>query len=591
MSDQKKLPLKERIRQMNLVQNYRKIYPYVRPYLFRAVLALVITIPIGSMDAVIAWVLKPYMDTVMIEKSVQTTSLIPALIILFSLLQSLLNYASTYLNSWVGNRITMDLKLDLFKKLIHNDPAFFDQNTSGDIQFRFNNDAELACSGLLNNLKMFTTRVFASISLICVLFYNSWQLSIIAIVVLFGALYPLTGVRRKIKDIMKQTVFSGSRIMTHYNEAFVGNRVITSYNLYDFQVGQFRETLRTVFKLGMKMIKRTGMLTPMMHFMISIGIAGVIWVGSYLITSNQLTAGGFVSFITALLMLYHPIKSMGNTFANVQMSFMAMDRVFGQLESIPKIQNKADAPRLEKISGSIEYRDVRFEYVPHRPVLKGVSLTIPKGHTVALVGNSGGGKTTFVNLLPRFYDVTGGSITINGVDIRNYDLYSLRDKIAVVFQDNVLFAGTIRDNILLGKETASDQEIHQAVKNACLDEFIASLPNGLDTEIGERGILLSGGQRQRIAIARAFIKNAPIVILDEATSALDNKSEQIVQQAIYNLMEDRTVFIVAHRLSTVRNADQIVVINQGEIVETGRHDELINRPGSVYASLYQTQLR
>ena len=234
---------------------------------------------------------------------------------------------------------------------------------------------------------------------------------------------------------------------------------------------------------------------------------------------------------------------------------------------------------------------MRFEYVPHRPVLKGVSLTIPKGHTIALVGNSGGGKTTFVNLLPRFYDVTGGSITINGVDIRNYDLYSLRDKIAVVFQDNVLFAGTIRDNILLGKETASDHEIHQAVKNACLDEFVASLPNGLDTEIGERGILLSGGQRQRIAIARAFIKNAPIVILDEATSALDNKSEQIVQQAIYNLMEDRTVFIVAHRLSTVRNADQIVVINQGEIVETGRHDELINRPGSVYASLYQTQLR
>lgn len=591
MSDQKKLPLKERIKQMNLVQNYRKIYPYVRPYLFRAILALVITIPIGSMDAVIAWVLKPYMDTVMIEKSVQTTSLIPALIILFSLLQSLLNYASTYLNSWVGNRITMDLKLDLFKKLIHNDPAFFDRNTSGDIQFRFNNDAESACSGLLNNLKLFTTRVFSSISLIFVLFYNSWQLSIIAIVVLFGALYPLTGVRRKIKDIMKQTVFSGSRVMTHYNEAFVGNRVITSYNLYDFQIGQFQETLRSVFKLGMKMVKRTGMLTPMMHFMISIGIAGVIWVGSYLITSNQLTAGGFVSFITALLMLYHPIKSMGNTFANVQLSFMAMERVFAQLESHPKIENKPGARRLEKISGSIEYRNVRFEYVPRRPVLKGVSLAIPKGHTIALVGNSGGGKTTFVNLLPRFYDVTGGSITIDGVDIRDYDLYSLREKIAVVFQDNVLFAGTIRDNILLGKETASDREIHQAVKNACLDEFIATLPKGLDTEIGERGILLSGGQRQRIAIARAFIKNAPIVILDEATSALDNKSEQIVQQAIYNLMEDRTVFIVAHRLSTVRNADQIVVINQGEIVETGRHDELINRPGSVYASLYQTQLR
>lgn len=593
MAEEKKekLSFKERMKRMNFVQNYRKILPYVRPYMGRAILALVITIPIGSMDAVIAWILKPYMDTVLIEKSVQTMSLIPALIIVFSLFQSLLNYASTYLNSWVGNRITMDLKFDLFKKLVHSDPAFFDHNSSGDVQYRFNNDAEMACNGLLSNLKLFTTRVFSSISLICVLFWNSWQLSIIAITVLFAALYPLTGVRRRIKGIMKQTVFSGAKVMTHYNEAFAGNRVITSYNLYDYQTSQFRETLRTVFKLGMKMVKRTGMLTPMMHFMISIGIAGVIWFGSYLITHNQITAGGFVSFITALLMLYHPIKSMGNTFANVQLSFMAIERVFSKLESIPAIQSKPDAKKLEKVTKGISYQDVCFEYVPGRPVLKKVNLDIQKGQTVAFVGNSGGGKTTFVNLLPRFYDVTGGRISIDGTDVRDFDLMSLRDKIAVVFQDNILFAGTIRDNILLGKKDATDEEVHQAVKNACLDEFIATLPKGLDTEIGERGILLSGGQRQRIAIARAFIKNAPIVILDEATSALDNKSEQIVQQAIYNLMEDRTVFIVAHRLSTVRNANKIVVINNGEIVESGSHDELIAREDSVYASLYRTQLK
>jgi len=424
-----------------------------------------------------------------------------------------------------------------------------------------------------------------------VLIWNSWQLSIIAITVLFFALYPLTRVRRKIKGLMKETVFSGSKIMTHYNESFVGNRVISSYNLYDYQTSHFRDTLKSVFSLGMKMVKRTGILTPMMHFMISIGIAGVIWYGSYLITSNQISAGSFVSFITALLMLYHPIKSMGSSFANVQLSFMAIERVFEILEAEPVIQNKPDAKKLEHIHKGISYKDVWFDYVSGRSVLKGVSLDIPKGHTVAFVGNSGGGKTTFVNLLPRFYDVKSGSITIDGVDIRDLDLYSLRDHISVVFQDNVLFSGTIRDNILLGKENAGDDEVRQAVKNACLDEFIASLPNGLDTEIGERGVLLSGGQRQRIAIARAFVKNAPIVILDEATSALDNKSEQIVQQAIYNLMEDRTVFIVAHRLSTVRNADKIVVINNGEIVETGQHDELIAREDSVYASLYKTQLK
>ena len=586
-----KLSFKERIKKMNLVQNYTKIFPYARPYLPRAILALILTIPMGSMDAVIAWALKPYMDTVMIEKKVQTMSLIPALIIVFSLLQSILNYASTYLNTWVGNRITVDLKFDLFKKLIHNDPSFFDKNTSGEVQFRFNSDAEAACSGLLSNMKTFTTRIFSSIALIAVLFWNSWQLSIIALVVLFGALYPLKNLRKKIKDIMRKTVGTSARVMTHYNEAFAGNRVITSYNLYDYQLNQFQETLRSVFKLGMKLTKKTGLLTPMMHFTISIGIAGVIWYGSYLITSNQITAGGFVSFITALLMLYHPIKSMGSSFAKVQLSFFAMERVFNRLEAIPKIQNKPHAPHLEKIKTGIQYKNVCFEYIHGRPVLKGVSLDIPKGHTIAFVGNSGGGKTTFVNLLPRFYDVTDGSITIDGTDIRDFDLYSLRDKIAVVFQDNILFGGTIRDNILLGKETASEADIHQAVKNACLDEFIASLPQGLDTQIGERGILLSGGQKQRIAIARAFIKNAPIVILDEATSALDNKSEQIVQQAIYNLMEDRTVFIVAHRLSTVRNADKIVVVNNGEIAETGTHDELISKPNSIYASLYQTQLK
>ena len=587
----RKMSFKDRLKNMNLIQNYRRIFPYMKPYLGRVILALVITIPIGSMDAVIAWVLKPYMDTVMIEKSVQTMSLVPALIIVFSLLQSILNYASTYLNKWAGNRITVDLKLDKKKKLIHNDPSFFDKNTSGEVQYRFNTDAEQACNGLLNNLKVFSTRIFSSIALIAVLIWNSWQLSVVALVILFLAIYPLKNLRRKIKDIMAQTVFSSSKIVTHYNEAFLGNRVIASYNLYDYQTAQFKETLRPVFKLGMKMVKKTGLVTPFMHCMISIGIAGVVWYGSYLITHNQITAGGFVSFITALLMLYHPVKSMGTSFANVQVAFMAMERVFGQLEAIPKIRNKEGAVKINHIKNGIEYKDVWFEYVEDRPVLKGVSLKIPKGCAFAFVGNSGSGKTTLVNLLPRFYDVTKGSITIDGVDIRDIDLYDLRDHIAVVFQDNTLFGGTIRDNILLGKEDATEEELHQAVKNACLDEFISTLPAGLDTQIGERGVLLSGGQRQRIAIARAFIKNAPIVILDEATSALDNKSEQIVQQAIYNLMEDRTVFIVAHRLSTVRNADKIVVVNNGEIAEIGSHDELIGQPNSIYASLYQTQLK
>ena len=574
-----------------LFQNYSKIYPYVRPYLGRAILAILVTLPLGAMDAVIAWVLKPYMDIVMIEKSAKATSFLPLLIIIFSLAQSSLNYAATYLNTWVGNKITMDLKKDLFKKMMRCDASFFDKTTSGDVMFRFNQDADMACSGLLSNLKLFTTRLFSSISLIFVLIYNSWQLSIIAITVLFGALYPLTKVRKKIKGIMDKTVFSGARVMTHYNEAFSGNRVVSSFNLYEYQSNRFNETLRAVFKLGMNMTKKTGMLTPMMHFVVSIGIAGVIWLGSYLITTNQLTPGGFVSFITALLMLYHPIKSIGSNYTSVQMSFLAIERVFERLNAVPDICNKQNAVKINGVKSGVEFDNVCFEYEMGRPVLQNVSLTVKKGQTVAFVGNSGGGKSTLVNLLPRFYDVKSGAVKIDGTDVRDIDIDSLRDQIAIVFQDNVLFAGTIRENIMLGKATATQQEIDRAVHNACLDEFIASLPNGLDTEIGERGTKLSGGQKQRVAIARAFLKNAPMVILDEATSALDNKSEEIVQQAIYNLMEDRTVFVIAHRLSTVKNADKIVVIDHGIVQETGTHEELLNKQNSLYASLYNTQIK
>ena len=584
--------LKSKILSMNLVVNYRKILPYVKPYWGRALTAVLITIPIGSMDAVIAWALKPYMDVVMVEKSTggSSTLLIPLLIIVFSSLQSILTYSATYLNTWVGQKIAMDVKKTLFGKLMRYNASFFDKNTSGDIIFRFNNDVDSACSGLLNNMKLFTTRLFSSLSLIAVLFYNSWQLAIVATVILLGALYPLTRVRKRIKGLMDKSVFSGSAVMTHFNETYSGNRIISSYNLYDYQNKRFCNTLDNVFKIGMKMVQRTGMMSPLMHFIVSFGIAAVIWLGSYLIVTEQLTSGSFVSFIAALVMLYTPIKSIGNNFNSVQMALMAMERVFTALERVPDIKNCQNPKMLEKPKNGIEYKNVSFSYVKGKQVLDNVNLKINIGETIAFVGNSGGGKTTLVNLLPRFYDVTKGQVLIDGTDVKDLDIDSLRDNIAIVFQDNFLFGGTIRENITLGKEDATEEEINQAVKSACLDEFISTLDKGLDTEIGERGVLLSGGQKQRIAIARAFIKNAPIVILDEATSALDNKSEAIVQQAIENLMEDRTVFVIAHRLSTVRNATKIVVVNYGKIAEVGSHDELINKENGIYASLYKTQL-
>lgn len=585
--------VKKKLRKFNWFQNYSRMMEYVKPYWFRALVALLITIPIGAMDAVIAWALKPYMDVVLVQKSMTATSYIPLLIIVFSCLQSGMNYLATYMNTWVGRKIANDMKIKLFDKLMTFDAAFYDKTNSGEVMMRFNGDVDLACNGLLSNLKLFTTRVFSSLSLVAVLFYNSWQLAIIAVVVLFGALYPLTTVRRKIHGLMDKTIFSGAAVMMHYNETYNGNRIIASYNLQKYQNRRFKDTLQTVFKLGIKMVQRTGMMSPLMHFIVSLGIAAVIWYGSYLIVNQQITPGNFVSFIAALIMLYTPIKSIGNNYNNVQMALLAMERVFSLLDTKPAIVSQPKAKKMDGLRKGITYKNVSFEYVPGHPVLKKVNFEIKKGQTVAFVGNSGGGKTTLVNMLPRFYDLQpgNGEILIDGVNIKELDLHSLRDNISEVFQDNFLFSGTIRDNIMLGNEDASAEQVAKAVTMACLDEFISTLDNGLDTEIGERGVLLSGGQKQRIAIARAFLKNAPIVILDEATSALDNKSEAVVQQAIDNLMKDRTVLIIAHRLSTVRNADKIIVVNYGELVEEGSHEELIKKPDGIYAALYKTQLK
>lgn len=578
--------MSKRLSDSYLMRIFSNLLPYLKPFWIRACIAVLITIPVGIMDAIIAWSLKPYMDIVMIEKNLSSSSYIPVLIIGFSLVQSVLSYFSTYLNAWVGTKISCDMKRDIFNKLMHYKASFFDKNTSGTIQYRFNNDVDSACNGLINHAKMFATRAFSSVSLSCVLFINSWKLAVVAISVLLLALFPLKTIRKKIQKIMQQTVFSGSRIMTHFAEAFNGNRVISSYCLYDYQNKKFANTLRDVFSFGMKMIQRTGILSPILHVLVAIGIAAIIWLGSYLSASGELSPGGFVSFITALLLLYQPVKSIGNDYNAIQTSLMALERVFELINSSENVEDFSKKIELTHIKDGITYSDVNFEYKNGHRVLKNVSFHAKKGEMIAFVGNSGGGKTTLVNLLPRFYEITSGKILIDEVDIRDISLKSLREKIAIVFQDNFLFSGTIRDNILLGNKNVSANEINTAIKSACLEEFVSSLESGLDTVIGERGVLLSGGQRQRIAIARAFLKNAPIVILDEATSALDNQSEAVVQQAIDNLMKDRTVFVIAHRLSTIKNADKIFVIDHGEIVESGTHETLIESGGR-YQALYE----
>ncbi len=584
-------PYINKILTLRFVVNYRRMWPYIKPVWFRALCSMLICIPIGSLDAVIALFMKPYMDLVMVEKSVQSPWYIPIAIVMFTSIQGSLKYLSAYLSTWVSGRITNGLKYDLFKKLLTFSTSYYDKKKSGDIVFQFNNQADVACSGLLNNLSIFTQRIFSSISLVCVLFYNSWQLALIAVFVLGCAFAPVTKLQSRIKDVMSKTVAADASIITAYNEVFAGNKTISSYNLKESQTDNFFNILKNVFTLRIKMVQKTQWLSPIMHIIVSVGIAATIGYGSHLILTNQITSGNFVSFITALILLYTPVKSIGNNLNDVQFSFFSIERIFNVLDSVPEIIDRENAIKLEGIRSEIEFDHVSFEYKKGVKVLNDISLKIQKGETVAFVGNSGGGKTTIVSLLPRFYDVISGSISIDGVDIRDYTLESLRDNMAIVFQDNFLFTGSIKENILMGNKNATEKQIENAVKMAYLDEFIATLKDGLDTQIGERGIMLSGGQKQRVAIARAFLKDAPVIILDEATSALDNKAESIVQKAIENLMKDKTVLVIAHRLSTIKNANKIIVIDNGKIVEQGNHDELLNIENGVYKGLYEMQFR
>lgn len=565
------------------------MWPFIKPFWKIALLSLIVSVPVGLLDATVALFLKPYTDIILLGKELESPWYIPILIVGFTVVQGTLIFTANFLNAYVGGKFTMSVKKRLYKKLLTFQSSYFDKESSGNIIFRYTNDADIACSGLLTNLKNLITRVCSSLALIGVLLYNSWQLSIMAIMILAIAITPLTYVKRLIKGIVAKNVLLGSVIMTSCNETFSGNRTITGYNLHKRQESRFENQLQEVFRLSIRLTRRTAWLSPFMHIIIAIGIALTVSMGNWLIVNEAMTPGNFVSFLAALLMLYTPLKTLSGTIVSVQNSFLAIERIFEILDLAPTINDKEDAITLDGVEKDISFENVSFSYTGEKQTLDNINLHINVGESLAIVGNSGGGKSTLASLLPRFYDIGGGSIKIDGIDIRDLSLHSLRENIALVFQDNFLFSGTIRDNIMCGNMEATEELLYDAVNSACLNEFIQSLPLGLDTETGERGILLSGGQKQRVAIARAFLKNAPILILDEATSALDNKSEKIVQQAIDNLMKDKTVFVIAHRLSTIRNADRIAVIQEGQLLELGSHDELILIENGHYKQLYNMQ--
>lgn len=582
-----------------------KIFPYIKPVLPRAIINLIIAVPLGLLDGVVALALKPYLDFVVngnpehtwnffgisIHSQAFLAAIIPFGIVGFALFQGVLKYLSNYLTDWTGQKISMSLKKDLFKKLTSMDPQFFDVNSSGIVLTRFLSDPDTASRNIIDMLKSFIATFFGLIGLVGVLLYNSWKLAIIGVTIMAIAITPVTLIRKRIKKVSNATMVVGGNMTTNFNETFAGNKIMTAYNLQEDQNQKFDSQILEQFHLAMSLTKRVGWMSPIMYFVCSIGIALVMAYGNHLILSGQMTAGSFASFVTSLLLLYKPTKTLGNTLTNLQGVFVAMSRVFELFDLKPQIHSPANPVKLNGLNSSIDFKNVNFEYEQDTLVLKDFSLHVNKGETIALVGNSGGGKSTVVSLLPRFYDVTSGEIDFDGVDIRNFNLDELRQNISFVFQDNFLFSGTIKENILMGNEHATEEEIKKVVAMAHLDEFAHSLENGLDTFVGERGTTLSGGQRQRVAIARAMLKDAPIVILDEATSALDNKSEAIVQKALDNLIQNKTVFVIAHRLSTIKNADRIAVVDEGKLAELGTHEELMNIENGKYRYLYEMQFK
>ena len=582
-----------------------RIFPFVKPFLFRIFLGVLVAIPVGLLDGVTAFALKPYMDYVIGCKDLvlnmfghafvipygALAAIIPFGVVLFAIFQGVMRYLNDYLTDWTSQKITNSVKIKLFSSLVTMDSSFFDENSSGIILTRYLSDPDAAARNFIQQIKSIVTSVFGAGSLIAVMLISSWKLALVGVLVLGVAFLPMALIRKKVKETSNKGMVVGGNITTNFNETYSGNKVMTAYSLQEHQKEEFNKQINKSFDINISLTKRSAWMSPIMYFIASIGIACVLHYGTQLIISGEMTAGSFASFVTSLLLLYKPMKTLGGTLTSIQGVFVSFGRVFELFDIKPSITNKQNAQTMTDLHSSIDFENVCFEYEKDRPVLNNINMHVNKGETIALVGNSGGGKSTLVNLLPRFYDVLSGAIKFDGVDIRDITLESLRHHISIVFQDNFLFTGTIRENILLGNPNATEQDINDAIKSAHLEEVMELLPDGLDTVLGERGTSLSGGQRQRVAIARAMVRKSPIVILDEATSALDNKSEAVVQKALDALMQNKTVFVIAHRLSTIRNADKIAVINEGHLVELGTHEELLNIENGQYKLLYDMQFR
>jgi subfamily B ATP-binding cassette protein MsbA len=535
-----------------------------------------------------AWLMQPALDWIFVGRQATFLMVIAGAALVLAIVKGLADYGDAVLMSRVGQRVITDVQAALYARLIRADLAFFNANASGTLISRFTNDVTLLRSAAANVLLAIGKDAVTVVFLMAVMFYQDWLLALISCFAFPLAIRPIQRIGRRMRRVSADTQVEIGQLTTLLNQTFQGARHVKAYGMEAYEEARAAALFERIFRLIDRANRTRARASPMMEALGGAAVAIVIAYGGYQVLHDARTPGAFFSFITALLLAYQPVKSLANLNASLQEGLAAAQRLFEVLDIEPEIRDLPDAQPLRVMGGEIRLDAVRFGYQPPAVALDGVSLTIPAGSTVALVGPSGAGKSTVLNLIPRFYDVTAGSIAIDGQDVREVTLSSLRAALALVAQEASLFDDTVRANIAYGRLSASSAEIEAAAAAAGADAFIAELPQGYDTLVGEHGTRLSGGQRQRIAIARAMLKDAPILLLDEATSALDNESERQVQAALRRLMQGRTTLVIAHRLSTITRADLICVMDRGRIIESGKHAQLLARGGR-YARLYETQ--
>jgi subfamily B ATP-binding cassette protein MsbA len=567
----------------------RRLFSYAMPYRGRLAWAVVGMVVYAIGTAGLAWLIKPIFDSVLPTQ--ELVALVAWGIVATYLLKGVGSYVSSYLMADVGQRVVMDLRNALYRHILGQSAGFFAQRTTGVLTSRLNNDVSQVQQAVSETFGDLARETLSIVGFAALLFYYDARLTIVCMTGAPLVVYPLIRLGRRVRRTTRRSQEAGDLISHISTEAFTGHRIVKAFGTEQHEAEKFNRAGHKLFRTNMKVTAALSSLPPLMELIGGFGMAAALWYGSSQIAAGRLTQGQFVSFITALFLMYGPAKKLSRVNAALQQAIAAAERIFEMLDTHTEVRERSDAPPLAPFEGAIEFRDVGFGYDEGAGrILRNVSFTVRAGQMVAIVGRSGAGKTTLVNLLPRFYDVTSGAILIDGIDIRDVTLASLRAQIGIVTQETVLFDDTVASNIAYGSRTASREEVQAAARAANAHDFIVALASGYDTTIGERGQRLSGGQRQRIAIARALLKNAPILVLDEATSALDTESELLVQEALANLMMNRTSFVIAHRLSTIRRADAIIVLERGRVVEIGRHDELLVRPNGIYAALSQLQL-